>query len=447
MDFAHVLSDSQIERLNGAAHRLIEDTGFEVRDEALLRQCAAAGASVDEASGRVRMPGALLDELLARAPRTYTIAGLDGRTYEVGGGQPWGVAIVTDPWIVDYATRQPRRPCLDDLRRHTVIAQKMEHIAAISRMDFPVTDVPGPASSLRAWEHHLLHHAKHYYFVPAEVDSNRQWIEIVRILSRDAEPAAPLFTIMAAVVSPLTVTGINVDLMRLAAEYGAPIQPTICPMAGSTSPYTLAGTLLQGHAENLIMAALMQILKPGHPVLHAFGPSVTDMRSGRDLYYTLDKVLWKAGSVQLAKACGLPALGECGGTMTFRYDQQNGMEGILFMLAAVASGADILAGFGSCYTAMGMSAEMMVIQEAWMEAVRFLQRGIDTDDAHLGLDSLRQAGPGGHFLADELTLTHLHGGEFFANGLFDCTPAREGGGPDDSVSMLERAHSRVEELT
>ena len=45
----------------------------------------------------------------------------------------------------------------------------------------------------------------------------------------------------------------------------------------------------------------------------------------------------------------MPASAECGGTMTYRYDQQNWVEGMLFMKAAYDSGADVLADFGSDY--------------------------------------------------------------------------------------------------
>jgi trimethylamine:corrinoid methyltransferase-like protein len=114
---------------------------------------------------------------------------------------------------------------------------------------------------------------------------------------------------------------------------------------------------------------------------------------------------------------------------------------MLFMLAASASGADVLAGFGSCYTAMGMSAEMMLIQEALWRAAQFLGRGIDTSAAHLGVESLRRAGPGGDFLTDELTLAMMHGGEFFQDPLFDRKPAGQTG-----AGMLERAHARVEQF-
>jgi len=190
------------------------------------------------------------------------------------------------------------------------------------------------------------------------------------------------------------------------------------------------------------MSALAQIIRSGHPFLYAFGPSVTDLRSGHDLYYTLDKVLWKAAQVQLAKAYRLPCSAECGGSLTYRYDPQNGAEGILFMAAARASGADVLSGIGSCHNANGMSAEMMVIHEAWLRAAEHLLRGIPMDETKLALERLMAAGPGTHFLTDDLTLALMGGDEFVHHDLFDF-----GGGYEESPSMLERAHEKVAALT
>jgi len=94
--------------------------------------------------------------------------------------------------------------------------------------------------------------------------------------------------------------------------------------------------------------------------------------------------------------------------LTYRYDQQNGMEGMLFMLSAVASDADILAGIGSCYNAVGMSAEMMIVQEEWLKAAQFLRRGLNTDLLAKGLESIRNVGPEGNFLMDDLTTDILN---------------------------------------
>jgi trimethylamine:corrinoid methyltransferase-like protein len=137
----------------------------------------------------------------------------------------------------------------------------------------------------------------------------------------------------------------------------------------------------------------------------------------------------------------MPTWAECGGAMTHRYDPQSGAEGMLFMQAAHASCADLISGFGSCHNAMGMSAEMMVMQEAYLRAARHLARGIRTDDLRLATANLERVGPGGQFLDDDLTVELMRSDEFFRDDGFDLS-----GGHGAGRSMLERAHERVEQL-
>ena len=122
--------------------------------------------------------------------------------------------------------------------------------------------------------------------------------------------------------------------------------------------------------------------------------------------------------------------------MTHRFDLQSGAEGMAFMLAAHASGANMLAGFGSCRNAVGMSAEMMVVQQALLHAARHIARGIRTDDVRVATESLQRVGPGGQFLTDDLTIELMRSDEFFQDDRFDLS-----GG--DGQAMLERAHERV----
>ena len=151
------LTHEQVERIRAATEELLETVGFTVQHEGLLDRARAAGAKVDHTSGRVRIPAPLLGELISQVPPRYTVRNVLGETWQVGGDEQHGMAIVTDPWIIDYETQEPRRPCLEDLRRHTIIAQKLEPVIDISRMDFPVSDCEDATSSLRALEIHLLH--------------------------------------------------------------------------------------------------------------------------------------------------------------------------------------------------------------------------------------------------------------------------------------------------
>jgi trimethylamine--corrinoid protein Co-methyltransferase len=248
-------------------------------------------------------------------------------------------------------------------------------------------------------------------------------------------------TVAVGVVSPLTLAGANAEHLLMACEWNLPVVPMVCPSAGTTSPYSLASTLLQANAETVFVAALTQMVRPGNPVQYATGLSVAEMTTGADRYYSIDKVLWKTAAAQLGLSYNLPTGAEFGGTLNPRYDVQSGAEGMLFALSAYASGAHLLCGLGSCYNAIGISAEMMIIQTAWLEVAKFLGRGIETDDARLGLESLTKGGPGACFLADDLTLRFLRGGEFFCSELFDFTAE-----PGDGEPMLVRAHNKVEEL-
>ena len=436
------LTADQVERLRSATEEILENTGVVVMHEGIHGLLKKAGARVDDPSGTVRLPRQLLRELIAMAPSQYSISGSAGQERTYGRGSCHAQAIVTDPWIVDYETRSLRRPCLADIRRHTRIAQRLDEVVSISLMDYPVTDCPGPESSLRAMEEHLLNHDKHLMVLPTSAASFERWLEIGRILLEGRElEGSDLMTVAVPILSPMRVTGANVDLLLRACQLEFPIVSTTCPMAGTTAPYSRAGTLLAANVESVFMMALTQIARPGTPYIFTIGPSRTDMSSAEDMYYTLDKVLWKIHGVQLGKSYGVPVGAECGGAMQSGYDLQTGAEGMLFMLAAYSEKPDSLQGIGSFCNAVGMSGEMMLVHMAWLQAARFLCDEVDMD-RHLGIESIQRVGPGGHYLDDDMTLELLRSDEFFAHALFDYSPVT-----DAQPTMLERARAQIDEVT
>jgi trimethylamine--corrinoid protein Co-methyltransferase len=439
-----VLTGQEIDRIKTATERLIEDMGFKVLDARLRQKAARVGAIVDEQEQTVRIPAELLRELLSTAPHSYIIRGVNGTEYVVGGGQQYVGAIVTDPWIMDYETRKPRRPSLNDVRTNTILTQRNPKAAQVSRMDFPVTEYDDATSSLRALEVHLLNHAKHYSVYAGSIEGYRQWMDIGNLIAPDGQlKGSGLMSVAVAIVSPMVLTDINAELLMSATDNGFAVLPTICPMTGTTSPYNKVATLLQGNVENIFLAAMTQLLNPGNPFLYLFGPSVSDMRSAQSLYYTMDKALWKVAAAELAKSYSIPVGSECGGTLSPRYDMQSGAESMMFMTLAQNVGSDLLSGLGSCYNANGLSSEMIVIQSAWLEAAEYLRRGIDFDYFDEGIQSIREQGHGGNFLMDNLTLQLMGGNEFFTSDLFDMS----GGYEPDALSMLEKAHKKVGELT
>lgn len=439
------LTEDRLERLTAAVEQVMADPGFVVQSKDLLKKAEAAGARVDYDAMSVRLPANLLWELAARAPRAFTLRGITGTSYTLGNGGPYMGAIVIDPYIADYPTGAPRKPVLADIVRNTKIIQSHPDVAMVSRMDYPVADVEGPASTFRALEAHLLHHAKPYAIYAVSHESFRQWLDIGSILSggRPLKDSG-LFLAAVAVLSPLVLTKLNCDILADCVDLGIPVIPTVCPMAGSTSPYTLEGTLVQGIAESLMVLCLAQILRPGHPCIFGMGPSITEMSTGHDLYYTMDKVLWKLATFEFSKhKLGAPCFAEMGGALGCRYDMQSGAEGMMMVLSGLMSGADLLSGAGSCLNANGLSSEFIVIHHALFEAAKYLRRGISFDELEESVASIRSQGPGGSFLIDDITLRRLRDHDFFENPLFDTS-----GEHVDAASrpMLERAHARVKQI-
>ena len=212
-------------------------------------------------------------------------------------------------------------------------------------------------------------------------------------------------------------------------------------MAGTTAPYSVAGTALVANIESLLPTLLAQVYKPGHPVLYAVGPSVTDMRSGNDLYYRTEKMLFKTIACQMARYYKLPISGEAGGTLTHRPDMQNGAESMMYLLASMAGGQNVIGGLGSLHNANGMSAEQIVMQCGLVDMAEFVARGVDTSDRKFAVDSIASVGPGGNFLTDALTIDLLRSDEFFDSRHLDLTGGYVAGAP----GIFEKAHAEVED--
>ena len=439
-----MLSDSDVEKVHAETLRLFETVGFKVTHEQALSKFAKAGAKVDPTSGLVRVPRRLVAELLAAAPSTAMLTGLNGKALAAGGDNRHYLSLVIDPYIIDYEAG-PRRPVLQDVLGNTIVGESLDRIGAMHRMQFPVADVAGADGELKTAEVFLSHTTKHVASCPVSVADGRLWMDVMAVIADAAGldvSNTPLMTIAMAVTSPLQVHGPNVELMKMAMERCYPIIPTVCPMAGTTSPYSMAGSFVQANAESLMATLIAQLYNPGHPCFYHVSPSVTEMRTGRDLFFKAEAAMFKTMAGQMGAHYNLPMVGEGGGTITHRPDVQAGAESMMVLLAGHATGHHLFYGMGSNYNANGMSPENVVMACSLVEMAEFITRGIDLSDHKLAHDSISRVGPGGNYLTDELTLELLRSDEFMEGENVDYT----GGYGHDGAGMLEIAHQKVADL-
>ena len=432
-------SKEQITLVRTKIEQILWEIGMRVELAEVRDACAAAGAEVR--GDRVHFSPEVLKRLVALAPRSYEIRSPFGRSWTIGDGNQYMAGIVIDPWINDPATGA-RRPAMDDLLTNLALMEHYDEIVLASRMDFPVTDYAGDISSYKALEQFFLNFNKHISAYCTSVESLQEYFEIGQtILGDQPLKDSKIMTVAVATLSPMALTDINCRLMLEAVKYNFPVIPTTCPMAGTTSPYTLIGTFIQGMAEVIGLCAIVQAVNPGNPYLSAFGPSVSSLLDGHDMYYTMEKPLWKLAATEIAGSYGLPYLVECGGNTPAGFDMQAGAESMIQMMSAVGSGADVLAGVGSCYNANGLSAENIVIGMSLKRASDFMTRGIRLDQIDESFDSIEEQKDLGYFLMDDLTLEHMRSGEFFADNTLNMA-----GEFKEEPTMLERAQSIIRDV-
>lgn len=432
-------SKEQIALVRSKIEQTLWEIGLRVDLAEVREACAAAGAEVR--GDRVHFSKEVLNKLMALAPKSYEIRSAYGRSWTVGDGSQLMAGIVMDPWINDPETGA-RRPCMEDLLTNLALMEHYDEIAMVSRMDFPVTDFEGDISSYKALEQFFLNYGKHIFAYCTSLKSLREYFELGQeILGDTPLKDSKLMTVAVATLSPLAVTDINCRLLLEAVKYHFPIIPTTCPMAGTTSPYTLIGTFIQGMAEVVGLCAIVQAVNPGNPYLMAYGPSVSSLLDGHDMYYTMEKPLWKLAATEISKDYGLPYLAECGGNTPAGFDMQAGAESMIQMLSAVGSGADVLAGVGSCYNANGLSSENIVIGMTLKRASDFMRRGILLDQLEESMQSMADQKDTGYFLMDDVTLDNMRSGEFFSDNTLNMA-----GEFKEEPSMLQRAQDTIRKV-
>ena len=142
------------------------------------------------------------------------------------------------------------------------------------------------------------------------------------------------------VVSPLTFDVVSTDAIIYLTEKGLPVYGTIVPNAGMTSPMTMMGTLVVGNAEFLALSTLIQLIRPGAPMIYAVLSTVADMRTGAYVPGAIETGILQMAHTEMARFYNIPSGGYIGLTNSHCNDAQSGYEtGMNTMLALMGSGS------------------------------------------------------------------------------------------------------------
>ncbi len=378
------LAAAQVERIDALSLQVLERVGVQVDHASIRATLAARGARVEEATQRVHLSEDVLRELLADAPADVAFGCRGGRATDTVGARNGGS--VRWPGNALYLLESDQRRALTtaDFVRLTRLVDRLDHVhgmVGVSVGDFP-PDVRA-FCTLRLMAEHTGKHLRPVITSLSGVDATLEMADVLR-----GHADTPPVSFGYSVISPLRWTETALHLLERTSGRGLPFMLNAEPLAGGTSPVTLAGSLAQAHAETLSGIAIAQALEPGRPCLYNAGFAHTlDMKSAVALGGSPEVVLMATASADLARRWNLPCSSWVS-TEAMTEDAQAATEKSMGLLMHAQAGVNLIWGMGQLESQMSISLEQLVIDDEIAAQVDRLQHGIVIDDEHLAAEIL-----------------------------------------------------------
>jgi len=403
-----VLNEDGVEKIDRAARSILERTGVEIPHDEMCAMFGRAGAKVDSANHRVRIPSVLVDECLESAGKTFTIYGRD-RTIRAafGVGERNYNTIAGEAYWVDFEGRR-RFASLDDVVMAAKLVDVLPRINIAGAMSDPhEIDVSYRCVEVAAALIRTTNKPVTFWFHDrASAVYIRELFTVITGSESESAQYPPAYPLLEP-ISPLRFPHHGVDLLFETCKVPLPVH--IGPMAqvGMSAPSTLAGTCAQETAEILAGVCVTQLIRPGTPVCFGGIPHAFDMRTTQLIFSGPEQGLMAVAMTEMGKHYGLPVYINVGLTDSKCVDGQAGLEAGVSLLMGALAGADIFGHMGIAGVDQASSLEMLVFQYEVIDYVERIMRSFSIDDETLALDLIDRIGPGGNFIAEEHTVRHF----------------------------------------
>ena len=396
----------------------------------------------------IRIPPSVVEKGLQLVPHRFLMAGRDEkddlhmedkRVYLGTGG-----AALT---VLDLETGTPRPGTLLDIARLARLVDGLENIHFYLRPCVP-QDVPKEAMDINQFYAALANTTKNVMASAQSIQNARGVIEMARMIAGGEEALVrrPFISFTASwMISPLHFATETTRVVLEVTKHKIPVALSSAPMAGSTSPVTLAGTLAQVHAEQLSGIALTQLANPGAPVLYGAIPSMADLKGMTYVGGGVEFGLMNAAISQMAQYLQVPNYNSAGLTESKIPDIQAGYEKAYSICLCVLAGSNFIHHAAGMLESMrGVAYEQYVIDDEIIGMALRLLKGIQIDEETLGLEAIREVGPSGNFLSSMHTVKFMRR-EYFRQTLGD-RQSREAWEKSGALDGRERARRKAGEI-
>jgi len=407
-----LLHEEGLLKIEQAADTILAEIGIEFRDDPeTVELFSRAGGQVNPVGNSVwniRFEPGMIREILKTAPQKFTQHARNPvNSVEIGGDSTVFAPAYGSPFVMDMDQGR-RYGTLTDFENLVKLAQSSPWLHHSGGTICEPTDIPVNKRHLDMVYAHLRYSDRAFLGSITAPERAADSIEMCRILF-GADFVAQNCVIMGNFnsTSPLIWDGISTRGIRTYAEagQGSILLPFL--LGGAVSPVTMPGAIAQSLAESMVGCALTQLVRPGAPAVLASFLSSTSLRSGSPSFGTPEPALGSLVMGQLARRLKLPL--RCAGNFSTSKlaDGQAMTQSTMSMMSAVQCGANyILHSAGFVDSLLSMSYEKFILDTDLCGALHSYLNGFEINDDTLGLDALREGGPGQHMFGTAHTLAH-----------------------------------------
>jgi trimethylamine--corrinoid protein Co-methyltransferase len=388
-----VLSTDQVETIIESALTVLEQYGMRFLETESRKILKAAGVRIDEDSLMAYFEPDLVREQTALAPAQFSLRARNPEHNLEIGGNNIIFASVGGPAFCNDLDRGRRPGSYADLCEYMKLVQSLNIIHQEGGGGFEPMDLP-PESR----------HLDLYLAQMTLTDKNAQAYALGRYRTVDCieMTAMALGTdrqgllespAILAIVNTNSPRQLDIPMTEAVLELAAAGQVTcITPftLAGSMSPATMAGTLVQQTAEVLAVVVLAQLIRPGAPVMYGAFASNVDMKSGAPALGTPEYARMTIASGQIARALGLP-FRSSSTTTSNCVDAQSAYESEMSLWACMSGHTNLVnhaAGWLEC--GLTASFEKLIVDAEMLQMMAETFRPIKINEGELAMDAIEE---------------------------------------------------------
>lgn len=400
-----LISDDQVEAIHQASLKVLAEIGMdfmlpEARD--ILKK---AGATID--GERVRFDPGMIEEAMAHAPETFTIHARNAERNMVIGGDNISFGTVGSPPNAHDADNGRRTGNHADFTKFIKMAHHFNAIDFVSGYPVEPIDIHAGIRHLEVLREVAQLTDKPFIAYSLGVERIRDAIEIARLargVSHEQFDREPTLTTIVNTNSPLKLDPNMLNGMLEMSRRNQVVCVTPFTLAGAMAPVTVAGALVEQNAEALAGLTFCQLVNPGAPVIYGGFTSNVDMKSGAPAFGTPEYMKSTIIGGQLARRYKVP-FRTSNTNAANMMDAQAAYESVFSLWALTMGGGNfIMHGAGWLEGGLVASFEKFVLDCDLIQMVKEFLLPLEVNDDALGVEAIREVGPGGHFFGAQHTL-------------------------------------------